>query len=280
MSTAAEATGKRRSRGILSMITATLRDVRNKKRAANQAQKKKQNKKNKHMSSEETISLSSDSVAEDSSSSSEFTLDAFDTIQRIEQKAQELHHEIVGSLETYTKKEEEVRQAKSFHMERAKGRLEGSNSAGAALSMRKVKQVEREYEHVNDAIQYFSFRKLELDRFLSQIKVAASSIKRAKDLSDTKAFSSLEKQCAQLCGSLTDIASVLMEPSTEVGSDSRELLSELSLLISQTDGSSATLPECEDDSSFYDSDDDDDDSIWEEDEGLLQELSTLMVVEI
>ena len=213
-----------RSRNILKMISSTLKDVKGRKRRASR-QEKESNKSLRSL--DDHISVVSESTMDDSATVGTFeSSDSGDAaIQRVQEKAEELLAEIKDAFDTYTKKEQEVSKAKEYHMDRATGRFEGNNMAGAALSMRKVKQVQREYDNVSDAIQFFSFRKLELDRFLVQVKKAMES------LDDDGVYASLEQQCLKLCMSLDDISSVLAPPDVEIGTSNEDLLKELETLV-------------------------------------------------
>eukprot|EP00522_Entomoneis_paludosa_P008817 CAMPEP_0172449572 /NCGR_PEP_ID=MMETSP1065-20121228/8253_1 /TAXON_ID=265537 /ORGANISM="Amphiprora paludosa, Strain CCMP125" /LENGTH=275 /DNA_ID=CAMNT_0013201275 /DNA_START=26 /DNA_END=853 /DNA_ORIENTATION=- len=270
--TAPTSTPKARGRNILKMISSTLKNVKGKRRNAADRRKRGQSVDTKDSVS--TISLCESSAFSEHDDMSVFSHDSLDSIERIQEKAEELQRELQGAFDSYTEKEQTVSKAKVFHMDRARGRFEGRNQTGAILSMRKLMQIEKEYEHVNDSLQYFSFRKLELDRFLMQIRATLKAFESGKEAEKEKLYNALETQCAKVCSSLDDIKSVLEEPDVEIGTCDADLLKELATRINGSEDTSEF--DFDDDDSSYESDEDSDFDD-EEDEELLQELSHLVV---
>jgi hypothetical protein len=251
------------SHSILKMISTTLKDVKRRRKSA-----KKENK--SLQSDDATISLCSEPDASFGDDSLAESRSDTESMEKIEQKSQELLNEIQDALEMHTAKEKVTNKAYTFHLDRARGRFEGHNSAGALISMRKLKQVEREYDHVNDAIQFFSFRNLELVRFVKEIQTTKKQMADHDEMDDDTLYSTLAVQCAHLCESLTDIKSVLEEPNIEISSNAEDLLKDLSVLLESSEAGDSSS----DDESCCSSDDED---FGFDDEDLLKELSSIVV---
>mmetsp|Transcript_17030 Transcript_17030/g.22186 ORF Transcript_17030/g.22186 Transcript_17030/m.22186 type:complete len:264 (+) Transcript_17030:115-906(+) len=248
------------SHNILKMISTTLKDVKRRRR----------NKKQKE-SLKGSLDCSHHSDSDASVPDENFTepRSAAESIEIIEQKSQELLNEIQDALA----KEKETTKSYKFHLDRARGRFEGHNAAGALISMRKLKQVQREQNHANDAIQFFSMRNLELVRFLKEIQTTKKQMADHDEMDDDTLYSTLAVQCAHLCESLTDIKSVLEEPNIEISTNAEDLLKELSVLLESGEvGDSSSDSDDDDESCFSD-----DEDLGFHDEDLLKELSSIVV---
>jgi len=275
------------------MISSTLQDVRKGKKAARRAAQRRTSllKEGEALSknSMSTDSISSESVCGESIFNDESCSNGDDSmsvvsqdshgesILRLQEKAQELLREIQGSLKSYADKEQQVTKAITFHMDRAKGRYDSRNMMGATLSMKKVKQLQREYQHVNDALQFFSFRNLELDRFCREIQKQLDDLSVEKDCS--KDYAALEQQALHICSSLGDIKTVLEEPDIDIKIPDQDLLKELAKIVKAKGGDDDDDSEDDDDyeesTSTYDSDEDDDFSLSGEDADLVRDLMLL-----
>ena len=268
-------TEKSKNRSILKMISSTLKEVKKGKRAASQAARRKRRnlaKEPKATGTEDSASTCSDPCSSDDdmsviSSTSEVA------IAELQAKVELLLREMQDALTTYTEKEKELTKSLKYHLDRAKGRYDSRNMTGSVLSMRKVKSLEREYEHVSDAIQFFTFRKLELDRFLRELKSVGPE---GDDLSGT-----VEQQAVHICSSLGDIKAILEEPDVDVKTADDLLLKELQQMVQSSSSASGPASQALDPSEYEDTSYNDETEFDLEqadvDEELVKELGRMAV---
>ena len=195
------------------------------------------------------------------------------SMAELQDKVELLLREMQDALTTYTEKEKELTKSLKYHLDRAKGRYDSRNMTGSVLSMRKVKSLEREYEHVSDAIQFFTFRKLELDRFLRELKSVGPE---GDDLSGT-----VEQQAVHICSSLGDIKAILEEPDVDVKTADDLLLKELQQMVQSSSSASGPASQALDPSEYEDTSYNDETEFDLEqadvDEELVKELGRMAV---
>lgn len=243
----------------------------------------------------DTSSLSGESVGRYSTMSDgeiPMSISTEPNLEAIENQARVGLEQICSALELYTKKEEEVRTAPKYHMDRAKARLEYKNMTGAILSMRKYKKLELEYSRLDNAIQYLSMNKVSMVRLNQKIKAAMKESAESSDNASNATLASLSLQCEHMCDALIETQRIVEED--ERGHDSNEsmndaqLMAELERIVYPDEA-----PEMQDpnETSFYEGDTDDsgdftstedesDEDLQPADERLLSELSSMMSVRI